>query len=260
MTFGRRAVQMSALREGISGAHGSPPPFAKSGESCIVQGHFRIQAPDGPSCGTEAHAQFRLLARDQIGAKAAGRFERIGAHHGNAAAGHRRADWGVPFDIAQGVVDRTRRIFLAQSAARDSRVMVAGEKGGRSIEPARYQLTVTIDKLHVLDIRGELAQAAEPLITSPRCSERYVHIQFNDVHSQGLRDLHGTIRRARIDIYHQPRDPDQGFEASPKAFTFVTADHYDADVQNPNPKGCLLQYVTYSKMKGPSQPSMRALR
>ncbi len=66
------------------------------------------------------HAQFRLLAGDQVVAKAAHGLERPNAHHDVAAAGARLAGGLVPLALAQPIVDRALRMALAPAPGDDA--------------------------------------------------------------------------------------------------------------------------------------------
>ena len=114
----------------------------------------------------QARAQLRLLAGDEVGAEAARGRERVDAHHRDAAAGARLAARRVPLDVAEQVVDRALGMLLAQAAAHGGDILMLRKERGRALEPARGELAVAVEELHVVELRLASRAAAG----TPRCA------------------------------------------------------------------------------------------
>ena len=100
---------------------------------------------------TQANAQFRLLAGDQVGPVAADGAERGDAHQGVATARDGRPNRNVPLEVAQPVVDGQVRVPLSATAAGYDHIRSAVERSHGHIEPLRIDFAVAVHELDVLD-------------------------------------------------------------------------------------------------------------
>src|SRR5688572_3363402 len=103
-------MQMDTLRERVAASDRAPPPLKKSPHCCVMDGHVLVQPPDPPAGGTQPHAKLGFLACDEIVAKSACRHEGCRPNQRVAAAGARVPERGVPFYVAEHVVDRVLRM------------------------------------------------------------------------------------------------------------------------------------------------------
>jgi hypothetical protein len=108
---------MSALRETMTVAYRTPPPLGETRHGGIMQCHLGVQPPNVPASSTQANAQFRLLAREDILTITADGRERVRAHHYIASTRPRLAQRSFPLSVPHPIIDRSVGVSLTPPSA-----------------------------------------------------------------------------------------------------------------------------------------------
>src|SRR6185369_12200873 len=102
--------------------------------------HLRVDAPDFPAFFAKSDAHLRFFAGDDGGVVSADVAEGFHADHRVSAAGARLSYGGVPFDVAQRVIDGRTRESLASPSAHHRRLRLRGYIARRALDPSGHNL------------------------------------------------------------------------------------------------------------------------
>jgi hypothetical protein len=196
----------------------------------VPHGHLSVDAQNLPPFPADSQAKLVVLGGDDRRIVSANTAEGRHEDHGIAATRFDLSDRHVPLEVGKAVVDGLIAISLATPAVDHGDVGPLLEHCAGAIQPARRNLTVTVDDLNECDIRIELHQPLETDVSRPGRRERERQVQLDDFHIHGPRQLDTAVRRIRIDVHHQQTAPDQRNKALAEPFPFIAADGYDSQI------------------------------
>ena len=197
MARGRCAVQSGPFGIGMARATAAVPPLRKPGHGRVMQSHFRVNPPNLSTVLDKTQTQLRLFARDQIITIATHRAHRIRPHQSIAATGLGRTDGGVPFTVAQAVIDRCIRKAFTPSATNYGGCGVPIRKGKRCRNPLGLHLAISIHKLHEPGI-----DLCQPCIARARGGKGLRHIQSHNSCAQTCGQIDAAITGPTVNINH----------------------------------------------------------
>lgn len=190
--------------------------------------HLRLQPVDAPAGLPQPQAQFGFLAGNQILAKAADPVKGRAPHQRVPAAGQRLAHRGVPFRVAECVVDAGLRKPFAAPPAGHGGPGGGFQKGPRGGNPALAHLAIAIDELQVCGALRPQPRAAR--IAGAGRREGLREIQFDDAGPGRAGNGEAVIRRPGIHIDDLFDLPGKRREAGEQPFALVAADHDGGDI------------------------------
>lgn len=158
----------AGLHVGIATSARALPPLRERCHSRVVDGHLVSNAVNLPAVAAKAVAEVGLLAGNERGVKTSGALEGRRAHEGVAPARAGLADGGVPFHVAQLVVDGSLGVALAATSADNSNFGMVVEVAGGQSQPSSLKLAVAIDELDKGGSRRVLHETLEPGVAGPR--------------------------------------------------------------------------------------------
>ena len=128
-------------------AHTSHPPLPESGHSHVVQSHVGIDAQDYPTFSADPQTELIILSSNNRRVVAIDAAERLHTDHGITAACLDLANWQIPLEIGQPVVDRLVRIELAATPKDDRNVRSLVKNATSSVQPPLYNFAITVYEL-----------------------------------------------------------------------------------------------------------------
>ena len=149
--------------------------------------HLGIDPQQDPPSSTKAQAELSVLADLHGGVESADRAERIRADHRIPVCAVDLADWKVPVDVCQAVVDRSLRESLATAAGDECKVRALLQHRLTLLDPAVDHLAIAVQELDEPEFRIELTKPVKAGVLRGGGAVAPRGILFDDVGSQSPR-------------------------------------------------------------------------
>src|SRR5690348_12186421 len=115
-------VQAGYFGPSIAASYRAHPPLAKAQHRGIVSRHLVVDPPDLPAAIAQPEAELRLLSRHELRLKSSEFGEGARPHERVSATARDFANWRVPLDLAQPIINRSIRVLLAPPSTNDGDV------------------------------------------------------------------------------------------------------------------------------------------
>ena len=149
---------------------------------------------------TQTPAQLRLLARDQGLVEAAGGgkggdpVQGVPPHGGDGSRGT------IPLQVGDGVVEGAIRVTFTPAAADRGHPGTGRQITPGLLHPTRYDLAITIEKMHEFQLRRQFPQAGKARVAGPGHGKGLTKVQLNHLGPQFRRHYLAAIAGTGIHV------------------------------------------------------------